>query len=321
MSANGWKNIISDKETSELCTPHDVFVLRLKARCLAATLSHALILYESTVDFLEICKLGIQTINEIDGCVCDENDEHDKIMQIYNPRTIMECLHIFRRTSSFPNPAVVHQCHWKNKLPAIFQNNPDLHQSLISYARSNLATLSCELIHQYLFSTAIPGIVARVQKETGQEYNAAQFLKDNNLTTLSLSTVYGWLGLLGFIYSLSRKSYYIDSHEEGWVGKAKGSLQILYERGWIDPEQWWRYTDKGQLDEMGILMECTSLHLLMQKQSDFATELTLLQFYGSKMGATVDRTPKCHPELAREGIEYIWAMAKLYYRHQLLTWK
>jgi hypothetical protein len=108
---------------------------------------------------------------------------------------------------------------------------------------------------------------------------------------------------------------------EGWVGKPKGSLHILYKRGWIDPEQWQRYTDRGQIDEMGILMECTSLNLLMQKQSDFATELTLLQFYCSKMGATVDRTLKCHPELAGEGIEYVWAMAKLYYRHQLLMQK
>jgi hypothetical protein len=689
MSPNGWKSIISDTEADDLCTPHDVFNLRLKARYLAATLSHALVLYESTADFLDICKRGIQTINETDGYVHDENND-EKIIQIHNPRTIMEWLRIFRRTSSFPNPAVVRQCHWKNKLPAIFQNNPDLHQSLVSYARANLATLSGELIHQYLFNTAIPGIVTRVQRETGQEYTTAQFLKDNNLTTLSLSTVYNWLGLLGFTYSLSRKSYYVDSHEkpentkyranfirryeayelrtyrwvqlpicdynnlvqtgelsetcgykyknnkgedyvelhvddhpvfqddandlpfggnlsvrkeegvkplmiigqdecifkqyslvkkswsdpdgmrpllpkddgrglmissfvsrelgygynlnseqldkvnrermrndrkkykdesaatlkngssvkrrltstpftrileygansegywtydamvlqledcvdalqilfpqfdfiflfdhsnghdrmqpdglnmrkmnklfggqqpkmrpstlmdkgcfgphhteayklqpgdtqsmvfestdpgpfyldtiqkekrrldektgkmitkvipktrliqmlkdmnilnpvgnlkhlqaqcsaldlpvtyteekilEGWVGKPKGSLQVLYERGWIDPEQWRMYTDKGRMDEMGILMEHTSLNLLMQKQSDFATELTLLQFYCCKMGATVDRTPKCHPELAGEGIEYIWAMAKLYYRHQPLARK
>jgi hypothetical protein len=39
------------------------------------------------------------------------------------------------------------------------------------------------------------------------------------------------------------------------------------------------------------------------------------------MGAIVNCTPKCHPELAGEGIEYIWGMAKLYYRHQPLTQK
>jgi hypothetical protein len=109
--------------------------------------------------------------------------------------------------------------------------------------------------------------------------------------------------------------------QEGWVGKPKVSLQILYKQGWVDPDQWCKYTDKGQLDEMGILMEQTSLNLLMQKQNDFATELTLLQFYGSKMGAIVNHNPKSHPELAVEGIEYIWGMAKLYYRHQPLAQK
>ena len=32
------------------------------------------------------------------------------------------------------------------------------------------------------------------------------------------------------------------------------------------------------------------------------------------MGVYIDRTPKCHPEIAGEGIEYDWALAKLDYR-------
>ena len=32
--------------------------------------------------------------------------------------------------------------------------------------------------------------------------------------------------------------------------------------------------------------------------------------YGKQMGVTVDRTPKCHPEMAGEGIEYAWAGSK-----------
>jgi hypothetical protein len=33
------------------------------------------------------------------------------------------------------------------------------------------------------------------------------------------------------------------------------------------------------------------------------------------MGVNIDRTPKCHLELAGEGVEYTWALAKLYYRN------
>jgi hypothetical protein len=108
---------------------------------------------------------------------------------------------------------------------------------------------------------------------------------------------------------------------EGWVGKAKGSLQILYERGWIDPTNLGCYTNKGVKDAMGIVLEDTSLEMLIQKQPDFLSELTLLQYHGMKLVAVVDRTPKCHPEIAGEGIKYAWALAKLFYRSQSIKEK
>ena len=52
----------------------------------------------------------------------------------------------------------------------------------------------------------------------------------------------------------------------------------------------------------------------MLSQPDFISEETLLQFHGKKLGVTVDCTPKCHPELAGEGIEYAWGCAKNAYR-------
>eukprot|EP00978_Attheya_sp_CCMP212_P012663 scaffold31668_cov55-Attheya_sp.AAC.4 len=50
-------------------------------------------------------------------------------------------------------------------------------------------------------------------------------------------------------------------------------------------------------------------------------EKTLLQHMGIKIGCDrnisiiIDRTPKCHPEVAGEGIEYTWAMSKIYMRN------
>jgi hypothetical protein len=108
--------------------------------------------------------------------------------------------------------------------------------------------------------------------------------------------------------------YEHDNVKEGWVGKAKGALQVLFERGWVEEAKWKEYTTKGKKNEMGFLDKTKSLKSLMEKQSDFSTELTLLQYYAQEMGVKVDRTPKCHPEIAGEGIEYIWALAKLYYR-------
>jgi hypothetical protein len=72
---------------------------------------------------------------------------------------------------------------------------------------------------------------------------------------------------------------------------------------------------------MGLLDESTSLKLLLQKQPDFSTKLTLLQFCRGEMGVLVNQTPKCHPEIAGEGIEYLWVLAKLYYRNRPLSRK
>ena len=103
--------------------------------------------------------------------------------------------------------------------------------------------------------------------------------------------------------------------DEGWIGKPKGALQILFERGWIDPENISKYTWKGRKDGS------YSLHTLMKRQDDFANEKTLLQLHGEKLGVTVDRTPKCYPEIAGEGIEYGWAFCKLRYRGSSIALK
>jgi hypothetical protein len=43
--------------------------------------------------------------------------------------------------------------------------------------------------------------------------------------------------------------------------------------------------ERGQKDdEMGNLKEDTSINLLIQKQLDFMSELTLLQYHGAKLG-------------------------------------
>jgi ribosomal protein L17 len=47
---------------------------------------------------------------------------------------------------------------------------------------------------------------------------------------------------------------------------------------------------------------------------DFINEESMLQYYGRLMGVAVNRTPKCHCELAGEGIEYSWAASKNTYQ-------
>jgi len=108
---------------------------------------------------------------------------------------------------------------------------------------------------------------------------------------------------------------------EGWEGKSKGMLQILFERGHINPSKIAEYTVDGKNDAFGNLDPRTSLRHLMEQLSDFQDEETLLQYHGRTLGVKVDRTPKCHPEMAGEGIEYSWAAAKGFYRRLPLSEK
>jgi hypothetical protein len=50
--------------------------------------------------------------------------------------------------------------------------------------------------------------------------------------------------------------------------------------------------------------------MMMEQQMDFNEEETLLQYHGRWLGVILDRTPKCHPEMAGEGIEYNWGVPR-----------
>ena len=97
---------------------------------------------------------------------------------------------------------------------------------------------------------------------------------------------------------------------EGWVNKPKGALQVLYERGWInpslDPKE---YTMKGKSDTFGNRDLKTSLKSLILCQLDFMNQKTMLQYYCEKLGILSDRTPVAHCKIAGEGIEFNWGFA------------
>jgi len=98
---------------------------------------------------------------------------------------------------------------------------------------------------------------------------------------------------------------------EGQGNKAKGLLQVLWERGRIDPQvnkPYHYYTINGKKDIFGNLQTETSLCHLMENCADFQEEETMLQAMAHQMGVEVDRSPKCHCDLAGEGIEYTWVI-------------
>jgi len=122
-----------------------------------------------------------------------------------------------------------------------------------------------------------------------------------------------------------------DEVDLGWMHKSKGLLQVLWERGWIDPnENINNYVkDKKQkwLDPNGnVLPEFTSeakkfvLTNLLAECLDFKYEKSAMQKLAEDLSRRHQRkidlliTPKYHCELAGEGIEYGWGFFKKDYR-------
>jgi hypothetical protein len=114
----------------------------------------------------------------------------------------------------------------------------------------------------------------------------------------------------------------VEKIKEGWVGKPKGLLQVLWERGLIDTGINVKdYTLTGKKDALGTVDNSTNLRHLMGMCSDFLNEEGMMQHIAKNIGVTVLLTPKCHAELAGEGVEYLWACAKGAYRNMSLQEK
>jgi hypothetical protein len=119
---------------------------------------------------------------------------------------------------------------------------------------------------------------------------------------------------------------------EGWVGKPKGMLQILYERGFIDLQNVKKYRKDSKtqdLDADGKLKEELKpfiLSHLLRSCPDFASEKSALQKLAEAISTddynvSIEFTPKYHCEIAGEGIEYSWGFIKKIYRRAPLMAK
>ena len=92
-------------------------------------------------------------------------------------------------------------------------------------------------------------------------------------------------------------------------------------RGFINENDLSIYTLTGKKDAFGVVNLSRSLRNMMSLCHDFLHEEGMLQFIAKKIGVTEILTPKCHAELAGEGIEYMWALTKGAYRNLTLAEK
>jgi hypothetical protein len=106
----------------------------------------------------------------------------------------------------------------------------------------------------------------------------------------------------------------------GYVGKLKGQRDILKERGkFVDGMQGPQSEDtKRSKREKGLptlpLHLCTTY--VLSQEPDFLGEISALEEVILKYGYRMVKSPKCHPEVAGTGIEYIWGFSKSRFRNK-----
>ncbi|KAI2511392.1 hypothetical protein MHU86_3003 [Fragilaria crotonensis] len=144
---------------------------------------------------------------------------------------------IFRQYECFPHPNPYVQCG-KRPLPRLLEVFPDAKDQIVAYAITNLATLTIEGVHDFIVSTVLPRLVSIWQKDVAASSTTSEtsspatinnrageagdammapninaFLNAHRLESLSLTTAWRWMRLLGFHYDARKKSFYVDGHE------------------------------------------------------------------------------------------------------------
>jgi len=123
----------------------------------------------------------------------------------------------------------------------------------------------------------------------------------------------------------------IDETTQGWLNQPKGLLQVLWERGWINPDvplsDYIKDKRESWLDDKGQLLPAFkddfqkfSLTYLLSECPDFKHEKSALEQLATDLSSLGELrieillSPKYHCELAGEGIEYAWGLSKKIYR-------
>ena len=104
-------------------------------------------------------------------------------------------------------------------------------------------------------------------------------------------------------------------------GESKGVITASMGKGLIDGANFKQFSLTGKKDEFRIVDNGTNLTYLMGFCNDFLNEEGMLQHIAKRIGVEVLLTPKCHAELAGEGVEYVWGGAKGEYRRLSLAQK
>ena len=146
---DGWECVLEDQDSTQTCSTFQIYNIQIRCRYLAIALRIALKKMgqgPGRATWLDCCQEAMATVNEFNNST-----------YIRFHGTIRKWHLLFRRNGEcFPNPNT-HKKDGKKTLPRLLEENPDLKDAIVYYAREHLHELSASLVVHYLHEEALPG--------------------------------------------------------------------------------------------------------------------------------------------------------------------
>ena len=211
LSFDGWKDILHDHDIDKTVPPKEIFHLRIRACYLAKFFKICLEYYDTIPKVSDLAKLTLMAVQKTFSNLGEANQRHAVIT---SEKTLLRWFHLYHHDDCFYNQ---HSSSSKNKStisPFLIQH-PDIVQQITDFARSNLSSLTVELLHRHIVDTLIPKLVTKVRNETNNpNLSINQFLHQYYICSgISIETVWKWMRQLGFDYKPHKKCYYVDTHD------------------------------------------------------------------------------------------------------------
>ena len=158
VTVNGWKNIICDFDNEDVFPEHAVFDYRLIAFYLQKLYSISLRYYNSISDFHNIAALAIVEANSHLGVLPNKELQH-----FSNPASLLRIFRMYCVADALPNKSKLR--HRKSQIPFFLSENPDSADEILSYCKTNLATLGIEGVHAHIHNIVLPNLVKKNVKK------------------------------------------------------------------------------------------------------------------------------------------------------------
>ena len=223
---DSWRTIVMGRDEENYCTKAEIFEIRQRALFLCCAYQLALSKMNDWT-WHDCCREACNRLNSLG------------LVQATFFKTIANWNKVFRKFECFPHPNPYVQCG-KRPLPRLLEVFPTAKDQIIAYGIKNLATLTIESVHDFILSSVIPRLTVLWEKEmmapaddcdnTSEPRSRAihSFLKTHRLESMSLTTTWRWMRLLGFQYDTRRKSFYVDGHERDDVVASRSTFCKRY---------------------------------------------------------------------------------------------